>query len=329
MDHRELRAILARYPASEQPTTPLEALGNAGGLSGSQLWRYEAGVRHRLLRCWPVPGPDAAHLGQIHQWLHCARALPFVPVPRPMLDGQTLVDRSPQLWQVEPWVPGEPLGCDPGPEEVQAAFTGLASLHQALAHLGTLGPSPGLTARLRELRALRSGGFAEFRRAAAQGSSDPFRTLALRWVEQASGLAARIEHELQAAVAQEVRIQPCLRDARPEHFLFSDGQLTGLVDFGGMGPESVAADLARLMSEWFGPDRARRREALDAYGAVRPLEPVETTLIAPFERSAALLGPGHWVRWVVLEGRRFDDPTAPLRGLERGVRRLENLARGN
>ena len=57
-----------------------------------------------------------------------------------------------------------------------------------------------------------------------------------------------------------IRLQPALRDARPEHFLFEDDRLSGLVDFGAMGVESVAADLARLIGEWFDGDPDARRK---------------------------------------------------------------------
>ena len=76
---------------------------------------------------------------------------------------------------------------------------------------------------------------------------------------------------LARVAALPVCVQPVLRDARPEHFLFEDGRLSGLVDFGAMGVDSVAADLARLIGDWFDGDRDLRREALAAYEAVRPL----------------------------------------------------------
>ena len=78
-------------------------------------------------------------------------------------------------------------------------------------------------------------------------------------------------------------VQPCLRDARPEHFLFEGNRLSGLIDFGAMGFETVAADLARLLGEWLADYEPLRTEALAAYEQVRPLDPAEKALIAPFE----------------------------------------------
>jgi homoserine kinase type II len=123
-----------------------------------------------------------------------------------------------------------------------------------------------------------------------------------------------------------VALQPCLRDARPEHFLFSGDRVTGLVDFGAMAIESVAADLARLLSEWVGPDRSARAEGLAAYTPIRPLDGFELALIDVFEDSAALLGAGRWVRWHFLEGRVFDDPSAVAGGIARGLDRLARRA---
>jgi len=98
--------------------------------------------------------------------------------------------------------------------------------------------------------------------------------------------------------------------------------VTGLVDFGAMAVDTVAADLARLLADWVGTDRSTRAEALAAYAAVRPLDAVELALIDPFEDATALLGAGHWIRWHFLEGRAFTDPGAVAEGIARGLRRM-------
>ncbi len=120
-----------------------------------------------------------------------------------------------------------------------------------------------------------------------------------------------------------VPLQPCLRDARAEHFLFEGDRVTGLVDFGAMGIDSVAGDLARLIGDWLDGDPAARAEALDAYERVRPLDAAETALIVAFESSSALLIGEHWIRWHYLEDRQFDDPHATTRGILRGLDLLE------
>ncbi len=121
-------------------------------------------------------------------------------------------------------------------------------------------------------------------------------------------------------------LQPCLRDARPEHLLFTGDRVTGLVDFGAMAIESVAADLSRLLADWVDGERPARADALDAYSAVRSLDDAESDLLRVFEDSADLLGGGHWVRWHFVEGRVFNDPEAVLKGLERGADRAARLS---
>ena len=124
-----------------------------------------------------------------------------------------------------------------------------------------------------------------------------------------------------------VRIQPCLRDARPEHFLFEADRLSGLVDFGAMGVDSVAGDLARLMGEWLDGDLVASEEALAAYEQVRPLDPDEARLIGVFEAATALLIGERWVRWHFVENRHVRDPQAVSKGLERGLKQLDRLVR--
>jgi len=208
------------------------------------------------------------------------------------------------------------------PRHLGAAFSALAAFHRRLAHHVSKGTSPGLQARLRELEWLIGGGFSQIGRVLARHDADPVTGMARRWVEVARAQAPPFLETLKRAAGVNVERQPCLRDARPEHFLFDGGRVAGLVDFGAMGFDSVAADLARLASEWSGRDHAPRSVGLDAYAAVRPLGPDETSLIEVFERSAALLGPGHWVRWHYLDGRSFEDPLAVTHGLEKGLRRL-------
>jgi Ser/Thr protein kinase RdoA (MazF antagonist) len=159
-------------------------------------------------------------------------------------------------------------------------------------------------------------------------TGNPLAEPALRWINLARdglpSLVARLRRESSSAIP----LQPVLRDARPEHFLFTSERLTGLVDFGAMGIESPAADLARLIGEWAGPDLSARSAALDAYTAIRTLDASESRLIDVFADSAAWLGPARWVRWHFVDHRQFDNADAARVGLERALGRLlERLGR--
>jgi Ser/Thr protein kinase RdoA (MazF antagonist) len=250
--------------------------------------------------------------------------LGFLPVPIRALDGSTAVEVDGRLWEVAPWMPGqvEPAR-PPAIGRLRSMFAGLAATHSRFASDPTRGPSPGLAARVADLDRLLLGEFDAIGQALARSPTDPRTPLARRWLDRARPLAPRLLGPLRRAASLPSALQPCLRDARPDHFLFEGDRLTGLVDFGAMGWDSVAGDLARLLAEAVGPDRPARAEALAAYGAIRPLGAEESALIDEFERANALLGAGRWARWHFLDRRSFDDPGAVARGLRRGLQRID------
>jgi len=316
------------YPLHVRPLAGPERLGGAGGHSGSRLWRYRSAAGQFVLRAWPPFGPGRPHLERVHHWLSLTSDLGFTPVPIRDISGQSLRENAGRLWEIAPWLGGAPdFGIAPSSGHLRAAFAGLAALHLRLADRRCQGFSPGLIERHQTIRQLIDGGFdlledvCTNRRESGCGP----REHALLWIKLAQLLARDVENRLGSAVPRVVFLQPCLRDARPEHFLFECERLSGLVDFGAMGIETVAADLARLIGEWLEGDRSARRDALAAYESVRPLDPSESALIEVFEWSSAVLIGERWARWHYLENRTFDDPGAVARGLDKSSARLERL----
>lgn len=330
MDERELHDLLARYPLPFQPAESPVPLDGAGGYSGARLWRFRAAAGPMVLRAWPPDGPGRPHLEQVHRWLSRAGELDFIPVPVPDRHGATIQEHHGRLWELAPWMPGSAeVDTLPAMARVRSAFTALAAFHARLAGDRTEGPSPGLGRRYAAILELIRGGFDDLARAigaAGTAATDRTRSLAERWMGTARAVAPRLLEPLRIAAGRVVRLQPCLRDARPEHFLFADDRVVGLLDFGAMGVDCVAGDLARLIGEWLRGDQAARAQALTAYELVRPLAPAETSLIDAFLSSSALLVGEHWIRWHYVEGRRFDDDTAVASRLGRGVQHLEELA---
>ncbi|WP_435005889.1 phosphotransferase enzyme family protein [Tundrisphaera lichenicola] len=320
------RTVLDRYSASARPISEPLALGNAGGFSGASLWRFRSGLGLLGLKAWAIGGPDLESLRQIHRWLAAAQDLGFLPIPIPTMDGSTIVEADGRRWDLSPWLPGEAAHSrPPKPVQVRAMFGGLAAFHLRLASERTEGKSPGLAARFSETTRLLTSEFDQIDRAIARASDDPRATLARDWLDRARPIAPRLLGPLRTASSRVVPLQPCLRDARPDHFLFDNDRLTGLVDFGAMGRETVAGDLARLMAEALGSDRPARAVALEAYEAIRPMDVLERSLIDPFGRANALLGASRWIRWHFLENRDFDDPEAVEKGLRRGLERLDEV----
>jgi len=322
--------LLGRYPARVQPLSQLESLGGAGGLSGARLWRFRAEQGRLLLRAWPPHGPGRKHLERVHHWLSLTADLGFVPVPIRDRAGDSLQEWQGRLWEITPWLAGATgLSCPPALEHLRLAFTGLAAFLERLACEQVEGVSAGLRHRHQALTQLVQGGF-DMLEAAINMEREP-RTVrhaaALAWLTLARSMAPTLLDPLARASTLVIPLQPCLRDARPEHFLFDGDRLSGLVDFGAMGVDSVAGDLARLIGEWFDGDPSARPEALACFERVRPLDPAETGLIGLFESATSLLIGERWVRWHYLEHRLFDDPEAISKGLERSLKQIEKLNR--
>ena len=321
--------VLSRYPLRLQPISPVRRLGNAGGSSGATLWRYRAEGGELALRAWPRHGPRLARLEMIHGWLQDLSGLDDVPVPVPVpaIDGRTVQHQNGLYWEVTPWLAGAPEPKrPPAAARVRSAFAALASVHRRLSGHGQGGVSPGLRLRIRELEMLIEGGLDLMAAALQRSQADALAVAGQQWVLLARATIPRLLPMLHDAARLQVTLQPCLRDARPEHFLFETDRLSGLIDFGAMGIESVAADLARLIGEWFADDYPLRAMALAAYQQIRSLDASELALIAALEATGDLLIAGHWLSWHYLDHRRFDDADDVARGVARGLHRLERLA---
>lgn len=329
MSPNSLSQLLSRYPPWAQPVTAMTPLGNAGGLSGAALWRYSASIGELAIRAWPVGGTTFAHVLTVHGWLREAADPDRLPIPVPLagLDEQTACQLDGRCWEIAPWMPGAAdLARPPSEEHLRKAFAALAHFHCQLSSQQRAEASPGLRARLRELEHLEQGGFDRIEAAIATRPDDEHVADARRWLVLARSVLPRLLPALGETALLVVPVQPCLRDARPEHFLFEGNRLSGLIDFGAMGFETVAGDLARLLGEWLPELPQLRGAALAAYEQVRPLAPAERALLAPFEAIGDVLIAGHWITWHFLDQRSFEDPGAIGRGLARGLARLERQA---
>ena len=318
-------ALFDLYPAPARPIIPhVERLGNAGGLSGARLFRFRSARGPMVARLWPEDGPGVDRIVQVHAWMNRASHLDFVPQPLPTIDGRTTVKLGDQVWEITPWLPGSAdPGRPPSPAHLWAMFERLADYLSSMDLDRSEGLSPGLAERVRQLDRWLRDDFADLGVRLRSCPTDPAASIARAWLDLARGRAPSLLASTRRASRRPLPLQPCLRDARPDHFLFEGDRLTGLVDFGAMSRDSVAGDLARLLSEGVGPSPEARAQAIAAFEGIRPLADREILAIESFGAANAVLGGGRWARWHFLEGRTFGDPGAVLRGLTRGLERLQ------
>ena len=95
-----------------------------------------------------------------------------------------------------------------------------------------------------------------------------------------------------------------------------DGEVSSLIDFGSLGIDSVATDVARLLGSLTGPGRAGWQEGLDSYQQVRRLSEQETRLMVAIQQANQLMAGIKWLDWILLEAREFADPAEVLARLD-------------
>ena len=314
MSKKTAGLVLLEYP-SQFHTKSLRAVGNAGGFSGTQLWRFRTPAGEFCLRRWPAATSHSkvltTHLVLQHVHTH---GFTHIPLPVRNLQGQTLTVFDDFLWELTPWLSGEPLlATAPTAARLSSAARALADFHIAASSYQPMASdhSPGLKERREQLLAWRSHDVDLARQRFAERYWPDFAPRA----QQAFRLFLRgaddVERELRQALTVKVPLQFCIRDVRAEHFLFTADDFRGIIDFGAMRIESVAGDVARLVGTAAGlPDAWS--QAIKAYEGRRKLSDEERRLIPTFHRSAIVLATMNWIRWVVLEGREFEDWDAVL-----------------
>jgi Ser/Thr protein kinase RdoA (MazF antagonist) len=328
----DYRPVLAAYPAEYQ-SAAVQDLGSAGGFSGARFWRLTTAAGAFCLRRWPREHPTTERLEFIQAvlWHVDREGCGIVPVPVETRTHAGYVRSGGYLWELAPWMPGRADYLhQPSPAKLSAALAALAQFHAAAESFPLpdpdRSPSPGVLQRIDQLRTLMGG---EIARLAASirpevwpGLERPARSLLALFPR----VAERVIAQLSAAAELRVRLQPCIRDIWHDHVLFDGTTVTGLIDFGAMKAESVAADVARLLGSMVGDDPRGWQAGLAAYADVRRLTPAELALVKAFDQSAVLLGGVNWLNWIYRQGREFDDQAKIVARLESNVRRLAHLA---
>ena len=332
------------------------------GLSGSRVWllvNKQSGPRY-VLKQLPAAVPPA----QI-AWTHglachlTAAGLKQVPLPLPPLAvagdeqpiGHFAVDAAGQYWQCLPYLAGEPIA-DPQPEDVLAAVTCLAELHQAAAGFRTAMPitrQTGWRLRISQLGRLRREGLARPPVGLAGLAGTPLgawqRLLRVRG--EAATCLAPVDFQ-NLATRLDCRgfpsvVQPVLRDCWWSHVLFDHTMqrrtVSGIIDLDAAGIDTPAVDLARLLGSWqleaADPSpllAARWPQAVERYREIcQPAGDFPADLQVLHD-TAVICGLDRWCHWLFSECRVFPDldrvtarMEALLRALPAAIDRLQRL----
>jgi homoserine kinase type II len=329
----DIDEVLRRYGFTV--TGPPAVVRVGGGFSGADVWRVDTTAGMCCLRRWPASEPGRDRLRWIHTILRQAyfAGCRFLPLPLAAEDAATAVIQAGRLWELTNWLDGR---ADDSPSlderRMTSAVRAFAQFHRTLCDEPwasvAAAPSPGLVDRLERLDHGLATGLADLRAA----------EIPLGWSELAArrdeylrlfGRAAAIVRPHVSDFAGRSRIlQPCIRDLRREHLLFDGDELCGLVDFGAMQMEHPAIDVARLLGECVGDDRARRDAALAEYRAAAGpalADAADPAVVGAFDAGNLVLSPYNWLRWILVEGRDFADRRAVLQRLDALLARLQTL----
>ncbi len=329
----DVQTVLSYYALGSAEVLSIQPIGNAGGWSGSALWRVmDPGGKVYCLRRWPAEHPTEDRLRLMHHVLRIvADGLPMVASPIPTRQGATFVRHVEHFWELTDWKPGEAdREQPPRAERLRAAMRGLARFHDLAKRYKTVTrPAPAILDRVRRWESMQHTGLEPLEGLLCvplgNAVDDPARRLA--------SILPRILHRVATAFdvlgkVGELPLLPAIRDIHREHVLFMDDEVTGLIDFGALRIDTPLADLARLVGSFCGDDMQAREIALKGYAELRPLRPDERVLIDALDASGLFIAAINWLTWLYAERRDMGPPEPIVRRLDDLFRRLQGRGGG-
>jgi len=243
------------------------------------------------------------------------------------MDGTSIVSHRAHFWEVAPWMPGvASFQNAPSAAKLAAAMQCLATFHQKTASYASKRTvAPGILARLKHFDELMHGQLEAIQAACQQPAWDDLLSRADHMLASFRQHAATTRGLLTQAANHQVIVHPCIRDVWHDHVLFTEDEVTGIVDFGAMRTDHVAADIARLLGSLVGDDQAAQQVGLDAYRKIRPLKDAELFLIKAFDRSSTLLAGMNWLQWICVDRRKFSDRTRVAARIDGIIERMKRL----
>lgn len=323
----------------------------SGGLSGARV--YEASGQPSLmtagsqqaskyvLRCWPSQ-VTKSRVDQVHQVIgaaanQCAYLLKPLPMggapgdggargasSRVLAEQPTAVrDDQGRIWELNRWVPGQPLAADADRAQICAGARALADVHQALRQQGiSRAAAESIKERVRRIAQL-STQLPALWQLPLQGRTSPRvidqlgrvqTLLRAKW----GGFAGEMSIQLGQLAAQPLPVHFVLRDTRRQNVLFDHGEVSGIIDYDALRVDFPAVDLARWVSG-FALYQSQRQQILDGIVAeynekttFQSVYPVEDFMraIELIAESTQMISLANWLVWLTVEQRQFDDWSA-------------------
>lgn len=315
----------------------------AAGMSGAKLFRCD-GRESLVLRCWPS-GTSISRVRQIHSIVTpLATTCDLVASYRSTAGGDDtcVIDTSGKIWELQTWVPGQPLDYDATLPLIGVGAAAIGKSHKHLKRFGSsVGSAPAINERIQRLawldrhlpRSFDGDLGARVHPSVVSPLESARRLLQSNW----PAVTPRISADLRRWSARDLPLQHVFRDTHREHLLFTGGSVSGIIDYDAIRMDTPAADLARWGTSFaaFSEDPGQViRQVLAGYGQERALAEVSQdtpgsaeigigsgfhasnlsasasdfrTLILTIAESSLWISLANWVIWLADESRQFPD----------------------
>ena len=324
-DNAETKRVGALYGIEIQTLAAV-----SGGFSGACVLRVEdsSGAVFALRR---TPATDAMQADRYCELVGLlrdvsSRGCAIIPVPlrhqqssRGIIEtadtpvftnfdhSQTRIRTHEFVWQLDPWMPGSPSHGPPTARQLESTLEALALFHKTAAESVQARVnsqmlrvarehSPGISRRIDIVSELSNGLLARFSKAAASEPDPEFRSCAKRVCAALEFWLPWLTKQLTEVGNATYQLQPVIRDLWKPHVLFTEEQVTGVIDLNAMATDHVGLDVTRLFRSWFGADVERIRAAINLFCACRSLDVSERRLLTAYDASTVLLSPVTWLR---------------------------------
>lgn len=324
-DHAVAMRIAALYGIEIQTLIPV-----VGGFSGACIFKAEdsSGAVYALRRTPAAEAMPAERYCELFGLMRNVSSSGCEVIPVPLRHQQSSLgiletSNSPHfanvdhsltrigmhefVWQMEPWMPGEPAQGRPTSRQIESALKALALFHktaaesvQAPTNNQTLRVarerSPGIARRISIVSELSGGLLSRFVKTAAAEPDPEFRSCAKRLCAALEFWLPWLTKQLTEVAGVSYQLQPVIRDLWKPHVLFTEEQVTGIIDLNAMATDHVGLDVTRLFRSWFGADVKRIREAINHFIEQRSLDENTRCLLRALDASTVLLSPVRWLR---------------------------------